>query len=185
MNDAVVPNLESAQAPTWRKLPDARKAITHKFTIVGHEGFLTVGMYDDGTPGEIFLSMAKEGSTVSGLLDAFAASVSMALQYGVPLTALVEKFSHVRFEPLGFTRNAEMPFAESIVDYVFRWLALKFLPATAPTEEQPAGESTKSASVLSATNGPPCHYCSAVTVRTADGWRCDNCRASWSSVLHI
>ncbi len=115
--------------PARRKLPDERHAITHKFQIAGHEGYITVGMYEDGKPGEIFLVMAKEGSTISGLMDAFATSISMALQYGVPLEALVEKFSHVRFEPSGFTKNPEIPYAKSITDYIFRWLASKFLSA--------------------------------------------------------
>ena len=98
----------------------------------GHEGYITVGMYEDGKPGEIFLVMAKEGSTISGLMDAFATSISMALQYGVPLEALVEKFCHVRFEPSGFTKNPEIPYAKSITDYIFRWLASKFLSRRAP-----------------------------------------------------
>ena len=115
--------------PARRKLPDERHSITHKFSIAGHEGYITVGMYEDGKPGEIFLVMAKEGSTISGLMDAFATSISMALQYGVPLEALVEKFSHVRFEPSGFTKNSEIPYAKSITDYIFRWLASKFLSA--------------------------------------------------------
>src|SRR5262249_12133139 len=104
-----------------------RHAITHKFDIAGHEGYITVGLFDDGQPGEIFLVMAKEGSTISGFADAFAQAISYALQYGVPLQALVDKFSHVRFEPSGMTRNPEIGFAKSIVDYIFRWLASKFL----------------------------------------------------------
>jgi ribonucleoside-diphosphate reductase alpha chain len=116
-----------APKPARRKLPDERHSITHKFSIAGHEGYITVGMYEDGKPGEIFLVMAKEGSTISGLMDAFATSISMALQYGVPLEALVEKFSHVRFEPSGFTKNPEIPYAKSITDYIFRYLASKFL----------------------------------------------------------
>jgi ribonucleoside-diphosphate reductase alpha chain len=110
-----------------RRLPDERRAITHKFSIAGHDGYVTVGMYEDNQPGEIFLVMAKEGSVVSGLMDCFATAVSMALQYGVPLQVLVDKFSHVRFEPSGFTNNPEIPIAKSIVDYIFRWLASKFL----------------------------------------------------------
>jgi len=113
--------------PARRKLPDERRAITHKFSIAGHEGYITVGMYDDGKPGEIFLVMAKEGSTISGLMDAFATSISMALQYGVPLKVLVDKFTHMRFEPSGFTKNPEIPMAKSIMDYIFRWLGSKFL----------------------------------------------------------
>jgi ribonucleoside-diphosphate reductase alpha chain len=112
-----------------RRLPDERNAITHKFSIGGHEGYMTVGMYADGTPGELFVTMAKEGSVVSGLMDSFATSISMALQYGVPLKVLVDKFSHTRFEPSGFTGNPDIPIAKSITDYIFRWLSLKFLPS--------------------------------------------------------
>src|SRR5262245_23477672 len=113
--------------PIRRKLPDERHAITHKFDIQGHEGYITVGLFEDGQPGEIFLVMAKEGSTISGFADAFAQAISYALQYGVPLQALVDKFSHVRFEPSGMTKNPDVRFAKSIVDYIFRWMATKFL----------------------------------------------------------
>jgi ribonucleoside-diphosphate reductase alpha chain len=111
------------------KLPDERKSITHKFDIGGHEGYLTVGLYEDGQPGELFVTMAKEGSTISGLMDAFATQTSYALQFGVPLKFMVDKFSHMRFEPSGFTKNPEIPIAKSIVDYIFRWMAAHFLPA--------------------------------------------------------
>jgi ribonucleoside-diphosphate reductase alpha chain len=120
-----------SRTPVRRKLPDERQAITHKFDIAGHEGYITVGLFEDGQPGEIFLVMAKEGSTISGFADAFAQAISYALQYGVPLQALVDKFSHVRFEPSGMTRNPEIRFAKSIVDYIFRWMASKFLSAEA------------------------------------------------------
>ncbi len=113
--------------PARRRLPDERRSITHKFDIQGHEGYITVGLYEDGTPGEIFLTMAKEGSTISGLMDAFATQTSLALQYGVPLKAMVDKFSHMRFEPAGFTKNPQIPIAKSIADYIFRYLASKFL----------------------------------------------------------
>ena len=115
------------ETPKRRKLPDERHSITHKFDIAGHEGYITVGLFEDGTPGEIFLMMAKEGSTISGFADAFAQAISYALQYGVPLQALVDKFSHARFEPSGMTKNPEVRFAKSIVDYIFRWMATKFL----------------------------------------------------------
>jgi ribonucleoside-diphosphate reductase alpha chain len=115
--------------PRRRRLPDERKAITHKFRIGVHEGFITVGLYGDGTPGEIFITMSKEGSTLSGLLDSFATSVSIGLQYGVPLKKLVNNFAHVRYEPSGFTNNPNIRMAKSITDYIFRWLALKFLPS--------------------------------------------------------
>ncbi len=113
--------------PRRRRMPDERKALTHKFQIGPHKGFITVGLYDDGTPGEIFVTMSKEGSVLSGLLDVFSTSVSIGLQYGVPLKILVNKFAHVRFEPSGFTTNANIRVAKSIVDYIFRWLGLKFL----------------------------------------------------------
>ncbi|MCX6546241.1 MAG: vitamin B12-dependent ribonucleotide reductase [Acidobacteria bacterium] len=122
---------KSAPHIVRRKLAEERQAITHKFDIQGHEGYITVGLYDDGMPGELFLVMAKEGSTISGFADAFAQAISYALQYGVPLPVLVDKFSHMRFEPSGMTKNPQVRFAKSIVDYVFRWLATKFLSAEA------------------------------------------------------
>jgi len=118
---------EKVKRPVQRRMPVERQALTHKFNIAGHEGYITVGLYDDGSLGEIFINMSKEGSTVSGLMDAFARAISYALQYGVPLEVLVDKFSHTRFEPSGFTGNSEIPYAKSITDYIFRWLALKFL----------------------------------------------------------
>ena len=124
---AAVAAAMAARTPVRRKLPDERQAITHKFDIAGHEGYITVGLFEDGMPGEIFLVMAKEGSTISGFADAFAQAISYALQYGVPLSSLVDKFSHVRFEPSGMTRNPDVRFAKSIVDYIFRWMASKFL----------------------------------------------------------
>jgi ribonucleoside-diphosphate reductase alpha chain len=117
-----------------RKLPDERESITHKFSIGGHEGYITVGKYEDGTPGEIFITMAKEGSTISGLMDSFATMTSLALQHGVPLQLLVDKFTHTRFEPSGFTKNREIPMAKSIMDYIFKWLAIKFLPRESQAE---------------------------------------------------
>src|SRR5438105_942410 len=111
-----------------RKLPDERRSITHKFDVAGHEGYLTVGLYEDGQPGELFVTMAKEGSTISGLMDAFATQTSYALQFGVPLKFMVDKFTHMRFEPSGFTKNQEIPIAKSIVDYIFRWMASHFMP---------------------------------------------------------
>jgi len=120
--------------PLRRKLPDERRSITHKFDIAGHEGYITAGMYEDGQPGEIFIVMSKEGSTISGLMDSFATAISISLQYGVPLKALVDKFSHMRFEPSGFTKNPNIPIAKSIMDYIFRWLATKFMDGDAQQE---------------------------------------------------
>jgi ribonucleoside-diphosphate reductase alpha chain len=187
--------------PARRKLPDERHAITHKFQIAGHEGYITVGMYEDGKPGEIFLVMAKEGSTISGLMDAFATSISMALQYGVPLEALVEKFSHVRFEPSGFTKNPEIPYAKSITDYIFRWLASKFLSAehqeavgvqasegslrphsgpvtpglvSVQTDRAPDAPAP-GAAMRAQSDAPPCHYCGSIMIRNGSCYRCANC----------
>ncbi len=115
------------QKPLRKKLPEERKSITHKFSISGHEGYLTVGLYEDGQPGEIFIKMSKEGSTLSGIMDALALSISLNLQYGVPLEVLVGKFCHSRFEPAGMTGNRDIPMVKSIIDYIGRWLALKFL----------------------------------------------------------
>ncbi len=123
--------IKEVAAPRRRRLPDERRSITHKFSIGGHKGYLTVGLYDDGTPGEVFVMMNKEGSVISGLVNALAATTSIALQYGVPLQALVNKFAHMRFEPSGFTNNPNIKIAKSIVDYIFRWMALKFLDPVA------------------------------------------------------
>lgn len=127
LSTAISKTIKEYGKPYRRRLPDERKAITHKFSIGGHEGYITAGMYEDRSPGEIFIVMAKEGSAVSGLMDAFATAISMAIQYGVPLKVLCNKFTHSRFEPSGFTNNPRIPFAKSIMDYIFRWLALKFL----------------------------------------------------------
>jgi len=126
--------LSSAPRPLRRRLSDERRSITHKFSIAAHEGYITVGMYEDGSPGEIFVTMAKQGSVVSGLMDSFATAISLTLQYGVPLKVLCDKFSHSRFDPSGHTNNSDIPFAKSIVDYIFRWLALKFLPRDQASE---------------------------------------------------
>jgi ribonucleoside-diphosphate reductase alpha chain len=155
-----------AALPHRRRLPAERSAVTHKFEISGHEGYITVGLYPDGTPGEIFLKMAKEGSTVSGLMDTFATTVSVALQYGVPLRDLVNKFAHVRFEPSGFTGNPEIPIAKSLVDYIFRWLGSRFLSAEdkanlglqAPAgtvDDAPIGIGTPAAPTASAVSADP------------------------------
>jgi ribonucleoside-diphosphate reductase alpha chain len=111
-------------------LQDERASVTHKFSIAGHEGYVTVGLYPNGQVGEIFIKMAKEGSTVSGLMDAFATSISIALQHGVPLKVLCEKFAHTRFEPSGWTGNEQIGYAKSLMDYIFRWLNLRFLSGT-------------------------------------------------------
>ena len=127
--EAAIAHLEAESGkPLRRRLPDTRTALTHKFDIAGHEGYLTVGLFDDGRPGELFITMSKEGSTIGGLMDSIGTLTSLAWQYGVPLEALVKKFAHQRFEPSGFTKNPEIRSASSITDYVFRWMALQFVP---------------------------------------------------------
>jgi len=183
-----------------RKLPDERRAITHKFSINGHEGYITVGLYENGQPGEIFLVMAKEGSTISGLMDAFATSVSIALQYGVPLPTLVDKFSHARFEPSGFTNNPEIPIAKSIMDYIFRWLASKFMsrkdkqaagvilrddPPVEFGEDDGAAQErlefeTGNAEAVDVPflyqqDAPSCYDCGSIMVRNGTCYKCMNC----------
>jgi ribonucleoside-diphosphate reductase alpha chain len=171
--------------PVRRKLADERQSLTHKFSIGGHEGYITVGMYDDGTPGEIFVTMAKEGSTISGLMDSFATSVSYCLQYGVPLKFLVDKFGHVRFEPSGWTGNQQIPYAKSIPDYIFRWLAAKFLGAEY-TGVNEAGESTALRATevnpqetlpfpAVATDAPMCAECGGMMTRNGSCYKCENC----------
>jgi ribonucleoside-diphosphate reductase alpha chain len=183
---------EAAAQPRRRKLPDERRSITHKYSIAGHEGYITAGMYEDGKPGEIFLVMAKEGSTISGLMDAFATAISIALQYGVPLEALVEKFAHVRYEPSGFTKNPQIHYAKSITDYIFRWLATKFLPEEgqeeaaseaeagdapepAAAKARPAAGTSPSTSYRSQADAPSCHYCGSIMTRNGSCYRCANC----------
>jgi ribonucleoside-diphosphate reductase alpha chain len=185
--------------PRRRKLADERQAFTHKFSIAGHEGYLTIGAYDDGTPGEIFLKMAKEGSTISGLMDTIATMTSIALQYGVPLKALVDKFSHTRFEPSGFTNNREIPIAKSITDYVFRYLGNRYIETEgAGVEAIDGGDSDRGrpAQVLGAVAGgsgagpdvatpgmsfinqadaPSCMDCGSIMIRNGACYKCPNC----------
>lgn len=130
--------------PFRRRLAETRKSITHKFSVAGHEGYLTVGLYEDGQPGELFITMAKEGSTVGGLMDVVGTCVSMSLQYGVPLVTLVDKFRHARFEPSGMTSNKNIPFAKSLIDYIFCWMGCEFIPGYAEKNTPNRGESTLS-----------------------------------------
>jgi ribonucleoside-diphosphate reductase alpha chain len=131
---------EAARHPARRRLPETRMAINHKFDVAGHEGYLTVGLFEDGRPGELFVTMAKEGSTIGGLMDSVGALTSMSLQYGVPLEALVKKFAHQRFEPSGFTKNPDIRQASSIIDYVFRWMACQFVPGFREANSPGAGQ---------------------------------------------
>ncbi len=170
--------------PVRRKLPDERNSITHKFSIGGHEGYITAGLFEDGTPGELFITMAKEGSTISGLMDSFATAVSYALQYGVPLKFFVDKFSHVRFEPSGWTGNPQVPYAKSIMDYIFRWLGAKFLgPEYAlneagdsqklrPTEPEPQQALPFETAYADA---PICSECGGLMTRNGSCYKCENC----------
>ncbi|MBN2430866.1 MAG: vitamin B12-dependent ribonucleotide reductase [Acidobacteria bacterium] len=179
--------------PVRRKLPNERQAITHKFSVGGHEGYITVGMYDDGTPGEVFIVMAKEGSIISGVMDGFATAISMALQYGVPLKVLVDKFSNTRFEPSGYTGNPHIPFAKSVFDYLFKWLALKFMPreeqlkigVVQPEENGQAADTTDRGGmnaplqldgmVEMKDDSPPCPECGSIMVRNGACYKCLNC----------
>jgi ribonucleoside-diphosphate reductase alpha chain len=206
---SAAPAAPAAEArPARRRLPAERQSLTHKFEVQGHEGYITVGLYEDGTPGEIFLKMAKEGSTLSGMMDAFAAQTSVALQYGVPLRVMVNKFSHMRFEPGGFTKNPEIPIAKSIIDYIFRWLASRYLDAEdqeavgivhrTPQPEtrrdaEPPTQPNDELKVVAPTNGlgggqklafvvnadaPACSECGSITVRSGSCYKCLNCGAS-------
>jgi ribonucleoside-diphosphate reductase alpha chain len=197
-NKAVV----AENRPVRRHLPVERHSITHKFSVAGHEGYLTIGMYEDGTPGEIFIVMAKEGSTLSGVMDSFATTCSMALQYGVPLKVLVDKFSHTRFEPSGFTSNPQVPYAKSIMDYIFRYLASKFLPTdeakalgvqveeppltplkvlappeiAGPVSSSVAQPLKKGALVdIEDRDAPVCFECGSLMVRNGACYKCLNC----------
>jgi ribonucleoside-diphosphate reductase alpha chain len=127
LTTALTQDLDGPPRAVRHRLGDERASVTHKFSIAGHEGYITVGLYKNGMPGEIFIKMAKEGSTVSGLMDCFATAISLSLQHGVPLKTLCEKFAHTRFEPSGWTQNSELGYAKSIMDYIFRWLQLRFL----------------------------------------------------------
>ncbi len=187
-----------------RKLPDERHSITHKFSIAGQEGYFTVGLYEDGSPGEIFIKMSKEGSTISGLMDSFAVAISMCLQYGVPLRVLVNKFSHSRFEPSGYTTNKEIPIAKSLMDYIFRWFDLRFHPNGSNGHLGKEAHASASSTGLSAgssqpalmaapdaanhndhmmhgqlsqaqSDAPPCTECGTLMIRAGACYKCPNC----------
>ncbi|MYJ57517.1 MAG: vitamin B12-dependent ribonucleotide reductase, partial [Chloroflexi bacterium] len=202
--------IESAQSPpAYRRhrLPDERQAMTHKFTIGEHEGYMTIGEFDDGSPGEVFVHISKEGSAVSGLMDAVGTLTSVALQSGVPLSTLVKKFAHMRFEPSGWTRSKEIPHADSILDYVFRWMGARYLDtessdsvakqgqmAMSPEDVKLADEDVGPAPVTPATlpliddasttgfqnqlDAPPCAECGSIMVRSGSCFRCMNCGAT-------
>ena len=171
-----------------RRLPDERRAITHHFSIAGHEGYLTIGVYDDGSPGEIFVRMAKEGSTISGLMDSIATLVSLALQHGVPLEVLCAKFGHTRFEPSGWSGNPKIGYATSLMDYLFRWMELKFLtkeqgemfesrPVSIPATPPPNGKGAVEAlgEFVQFGDAPACNICGSIMVRSGTCYRCMTC----------
>jgi len=195
---------EARRKPFRRRMPATRQSLTHKFEVAGHEGYLTVGMYEDGSPGELFITMAKEGSTVGGTMDAFGTAISLCLQYGVPVRELCQKFAHSRFEPSGFTKNPDIPMAKSLVDYIFRWLNLTFpdgrfavggaapaavaptAPAAEPAVEVPAQASAPQPPVEATMrvddqfrhyqdDAPACDLCGSITVRNGACYRCFNC----------
>ncbi len=196
-DDSAATATATLAGPVRRRLPPTRVSMTHKFAVEGHEGYITAGLYEDGSPGEIWLTMAKEGSTLSGMVDAFATSISLALQYGVPLRDLVNKFSHMRFEPSGRTENSEIPVAQSIVDYIFRWMASQFLSEEEKEEfgvlspsvkaklmAQEYGSDGQPVKGTSITNGrnsttqtdaPPCMNCGWIMTRAGTCYKCDNC----------
>jgi ribonucleoside-diphosphate reductase alpha chain len=200
---AVAEQRELFERARRKKLPVERQSITHKFAIGGHEGYITVGMYDDGAPGEIFIKMAKEGSTLSGIVDGFALSVSIGLQYGVPLKALVDKLINTRFEPSGYTGHPAIPYAKSVLDYIARWLGGRFISADYLTHNGvPNGGTTETASHAAATahaaeadeptaarppavlathpqvsfdGAPTCSECGMLMTPNGACYKCENC----------
>ena len=168
-----------------RRLPDERHSLTHHFSVGGQEGYVTVGLYEDGLPGELFIRIAKEGSTVSGLMDSFATAVSLALQYGVPLRVLCDKFSHTRFEPSGWSGNPKIGYAKSLTDYLFRWLELRFLkgeqgllfelPKTSQLRREVTSVVEGLGQVVELGDAPPCQFCGSLMVRNGSCYRCMTC----------
>jgi len=168
-----------------RRLPDERRSLTHHFSVGGQEGYVTVGLYEDGVPGEMFIRMSKEGSTVSGLMDSFATAVSLALQYGVPLKVLCDKFSHTRFEPSGWSGNPKIGYAKSLMDYLFRWIELRFLKreqgtlfepqSPSPIQREPGNVVKALGQVVGLGDAPACVFCGSLMVRNGSCYRCMEC----------
>jgi ribonucleoside-diphosphate reductase alpha chain len=184
--------LSGPPAANRHRLPDERVGLTHHFSIAGHECYLTVGLYPNGQPGEIFIRMAKEGSTIAGLMECFGTVVSVSLQHGVPLKVLCDKLSHTRFEPSGWTGNEELGYAKSIMDYLFRWMALRFLSGkqlalfaqqTAIVVLQSSAESNQAPASISqflhdsneVGDAPLCVTCGSLMVRNGSCHKCVNC----------
>jgi ribonucleoside-diphosphate reductase alpha chain len=185
-------DLSGPPAANRHRLPDERVGITHHFSIAGHEGYLTVGLYPNGQPGEIFVRMAKEGSTIAGLMECFGTVVSVSLQHGVPLKVLCDKLSHTRFEPSGWTGNEELGYAKSIMDYLFRWMALRFLSGkqlplfaqqtadvlrqgSVKSSEAPASNSQFLHDSYEIGDAPLCVTCGSLMVRNGSCHKCANC----------
>jgi ribonucleoside-diphosphate reductase alpha chain len=184
-------DLSGPPAANRHRLPDERAGITHHFSIASHEGYLTVGLYPNGQPGEIFIRMAKEGSTIAGLMECFGTVVSVSLQHGVPLKVLCDKLSHTRFEPSGWTGNEELGYAKSIMDYLFRWIELRFLSgkqlalfvAQAAADKNAGDESNRALASVShfsqdgyeTGDAPLCTTCGSLMVRNGACHKCGNC----------
>ena len=184
-------NLSGPPAANRHRLPDERAGITHHFSIAGHEGYLTVGLYPNGQPGEIFIRMAKEGSTIAGLMECFGTVVSVSLQHGVPLKVLCDKLSHTRFEPSGWTANQELGYAKSIMDYLFRWMELRFLSGkqlalfvAQSAADKNAGDASNHAppsvsqfhqDSYEIGDAPLCTTCGSLMVRNGSCYKCGNC----------
>jgi ribonucleoside-diphosphate reductase alpha chain len=185
-SDSIRSRFQGPPAANRHRLPDERPAITHHFAVGGHEGYLTVGLYPNGQPGEVFIRMAREGSTIAGLMECFGAVVSVCLQHGVTLKVLCDKLSHTRFEPSGWTGNAELGYAKSIMDYIFRWLELRFLsgaqlrlfPAFGGHGNAP-DESGRVVPISSpgfeARDAPACLSCGALMSPNGSCYVCRNC----------
>jgi ribonucleoside-diphosphate reductase alpha chain len=185
-------DLSGPPAANRHRLPDERAGITHHFSIAGHEGYLTVGLYPNGQPGEIFIRMAKEGSTIAGLMECFGTVVSVSLQHGVPLKVLCDKLSHTRFEPSGWTGNEELGYAKSIMDYLFRWMELRFLSGkqlllftqqmavverrgSAEANQVPVGVPQFLPNSDEVGDAPLCVTCGSLMVRNGSCHKCTNC----------
>jgi ribonucleoside-diphosphate reductase alpha chain len=185
-------DLSGPPAANRHRLPDERVGLTHHFSIAGHEGYLTVGLYPNGQPGEIFIRMAKEGSTIAGLMECFGTVVSVSLQHGVPLKVLCDKLSHTRFEPSGWTGNGELGYAKSIMDYLFRWMELRFLSGKqlplfthqmAVAERQGSEEANHGTASVSqylhnsyeVGDAPLCVICGSLMIRNGSCHKCANC----------
>ena len=168
-----------------RRLPDERHSLTHHFSVGGQEGYVTIGLYEDGLPCEMFIRMSKEGSTVSGLMDSFATAVSLALQYGVPLQILCDKFSHTRFEPSGWSGNPKIGYAKSLMDYLFRWLELRFLrgeqgmlfelQSVGQPRREKGGAVEAVGQIVGLGDAPACQICGSLMVRNGSCYRCLEC----------